>query len=218
MKQLLVAAALVFTGCGGGAGDDKARTVQPTSTTAAAGEDETTTTEEPDGSLAAAMLTLEDLPAGWTASPPDADDTTDEFCEGEDPFTEIQADEEVEASFQQSDVGPFIASFAEQHGSDDEAQEALDLFVDAVNSCGEFTNVEEDGTETIYRFSPLSFPQLGDDTFAARLSGTTAFGPITADFVFARDGDRVGGIVNAALGAMDSSLTEPLMRKVMERL
>ena len=53
------------------------------------------------------------------------------------------------------------------------AETLVAAFTDAVNACQSFTETDPDSGATIeYRFDPLSFPDLGDGTFAARLTGT----------------------------------------------
>lgn len=222
---LVLALALVAGACGDD--DDQARTVDVTTTTEAseapdgtATESATTTTEaSAPSAMDSVVVTLQDLPTGWTASTPEDDDEDDdEICDGQDPFNAVEPVEEAESNFEQGSFGPFVSSIAGRYASTDDAQGVLDAVADAVDQCQTFTDVDEDGNETTYTFAALSFPKLGDDTYAARLSATTPFGPLALDFAFARDGDAVVAIINGGFGAADTALTESMLRLMVERL
>lgn len=222
-----VAMAMLAAGCGGDDGD-RARTVEPTSTTTSSSEPSNTSSDggagnDDESSTNAALedvvVKLSDLPSGWTGSPPENDDKADDtFCDDADPLVEIEPVQEAEANFQQSDFGPFLVSLAGRYDSEDTAKDVMDRFADAVDVCQSFTEVDEDGVETSYTFSPLSFPDLGDDTYAARLNGTTAFGPVALDMVFTRVDDKVLAVMNGGFGAADTALTEQMLRLMVDRL
>lgn len=216
---LLSVAALVCAGCGGDDGDGQARTVEASTTTTTEPSEDSTTTSAAPAALDAVVLQLTDMPTGWSVAPPDEDDDdSDDFCDGADPFNEIEPKEDAESNFQQSEFGPFASSGASIYEDDDQAGEVLDLLADMANDCQSFTQVEDDGTETEYTITPLSFPDLGDDTFAFRMSATTFLGPLTLDGVAVRDGDLVVTIVHGGIGAVDSALTESLMRDMLDRV
>jgi hypothetical protein len=216
---ILVGGALI-AGCGGGDdADGQARTVDPTSTTVKEKASTTTTASSKDVDLDQVVVQLSDLPTGWSVSPPDSEDETDDsFCEGQDPFNEIKAKEEVESSFQQSDFGPFVASGASIYTGDDQADEVMGLLTTMANKCQKFTETDDDGTKTEYTISPLSFPDMADDTFAFRMSAMSPFGPFNLDVAAVRDDDTVVSIINGGIGAADSDLTESLMRTMVGRL
>lgn len=227
---LALALALVAASCGDD--DDQARTLEATTTStteavaeteepAAEAEDSTTTTTEeaPPSSMDSVVVTLQDLPSGWTVSAPDEEDEEDdEICNDQDPFNAVEPVEEAESNFEQGSFGPFLSSIAGRYASTDDAQDVLDALAAAVDQCQTFTDVDEDGTEITYTFTALSFPKLGDDTYAARLSANSPFGPLALDFVFARKGDTVAAIINGGLGAADTALTESMMRLMVDRL
>lgn len=211
-------------GCGGDDGDGNARTVEgpESSTTAEATEargGDGGPTETGATPLEEVVVQLGDLPTGWTATPPDnEDDADDEICDGQSPLDEVEPVEEAESNFQQGDLGPFVVSIAGRFPDEDTAGSVLDRLADTVDACQTFTEVEEDGTEVSYTFEALSFPDLGDDTYAARLSGSTPLGPLAFDFAFTRVDSHVLGIVNGGFGAADSELTEELLRTMLDRL
>lgn len=221
IRAVVLVGALLCAACGGG--DDEggqARTVEATTTTEGDTPTSTSTTAAtPDVALAQIVVQLTDLPTGWSVSPPDDDEEDDDtFCEDMDPFNEIPPQEEAESSFQQSDFGPFAASGASRYADDDEASSVMDLLTEMANKCQTFTETDEDGTETSYTITPLSFPNLGDDTFAFRMAGATPFGPINIDIASVRQGEIVISLVNGGLGQVDSALTETLTRKMHDRL
>lgn len=226
---LVIAVTLVGASCGDD--DDQARTVEVTTTTAtetsAAPEEtsteltatSTTTTEAAAPSaMDSVVVSLQDLPAGWTASTPEEDEEDDEICDGQDPFNAVEPVEEAESNFEQGSFGPFLSSIAGRYASTDDAQGVLDAVAGAVDQCQTFTDVDDDGTEVTYTFAALSFPKLGEDTYAARLSATTPFGPLALDFAFAREGDAVAAVINGGLGAADTALTESMLRLMVDRL
>lgn len=224
----VVAVALVTASCGDD--DDQARTVDVTTSTmetepapAESGTAPATSTTAreavPASSMDSVVITLQDLPTGWTASPPEAQAPQDEeFCEGQDPFDAVEPVEEAESAFEQGAFGPFLSSIAGRYASADDAQQVLDALAHAVDQCQTFTEIDDDGTETTYRFTALSFPNVGDDTYAARMSATTPVGPLALDFAFARQGQAVAGIINGGLGEADTALTESTLRLMVDRL
>ena len=217
MRGLLgaIAAAALVAGCGS---DDvgQAQTVEETSTTANAEE---TTTSQADESVSAdlesVVVQLGDLPAGWTVEPDaGSEDGSDYFCSDEPPDELPDPLEEVESSFSRGDTGPFVGSNASLYGSTDEAEAAFDIFVAELSKCDGFT----EGAETTWSLSALSFPDVGDDTFAARLSATTMLGPLVADVVVERSDDVTLFVTNGGYGSPDTALTEELLRTMDGRL
>lgn len=207
--------------CSSGDDGGQARTVDPPRTTTTPADETTTTISSPTPEAAAleqVVVQLSDMPTGWAVSPPEEEESDDAFCDGLDPFNEVTPQDEAESTFQQSDFGPFVASGASLYKDDDEAAGVMDRLTDMANTCQSFTQPEDDGTETEYTISALSFPDLGDDTFAFRMAGTTAFGPLNLDVVAVRDGALVLAVINGGLGAADSELTESLMQTMAERV
>lgn len=164
------------------------------------------------------VVRLEDLPTGWSEAPPSAEDDDTSFCDGHDPMAEMTPVEEASSDFQMSDFGPFLSSDAMRFATADDAQAFIDTFADAVNACSEFTETDDSGTTITYTLAPLSFPDLGDGTFAARMSATTPFGPLSVDFAVTVAGPTVLAVVNGGFGAPDTALTESSMRLMLDRI
>lgn len=165
---------------------------------------------------------LEELPSGWAVSPPDDEegDTTEEMdcfedAAGQD-FDDNEPDAEV--SYQQSEMGPFLGATLYDAGSSDEAASLLDLFAKGLQGCQGFTQTEDDGTETTWSVAPMSFPDLGDATFAARVTTMTFFGPFAIDIVVSRVDELVVFTTHAGIGAPpDAALTEQVQRLQVDR-
>ena len=221
---LVVAIIVVTMACGGG--NDRATTVpdQPIATStpdasdepedASEGESESSTVSE-DG-LSRALLTISDMPTGWTTSPPETDED-EGFCGVEFESTALF---DIEVGFQQSVTGPF-AGHRLQAFPPGEAQRSFEAGVERASSCGEFTITNDDGTVNIWQVSPLSFPEVGDDTFAFRASTEVAlFGSVTVDLVAFRRGDFISVLAFSVLGfgSPDPELAERLVRLADERL
>jgi hypothetical protein len=211
---------LLAFGCGVDDEGGQARTVE-TTTTSPEDRDSTTTSTASSAhelDLDAVVVQLGDLPAGWTVTPPDPEDEADDSDEcAEDPGG-IDTTSDAESGFQQSDFGPFVGSGATEHEDEDEAERTLNAFAEAMAECDGFTQTDEDGATTVYSVSPLSFPQVGDGTFACRMSADTPFGPLNLDIVAARKGAVMLFLVNGGFGAADTELTEQLLTTMIERL
>lgn len=175
----LVALAMVLAACGGDdSGDpapDDTTTTAPTTEAAPddtegddEGDEDTTTTEadpgedegDPDGEdddetsapsaeLSALLLTIDDLPAGFTADEVTTDDSlgADEpLCEGGDAGFPSPA-EEVQVDFQTEDYSAFVGSFAGRFETD--VAEVIDYVRDEGERCADseigIITVEETG-------------------------------------------------------------------------
>lgn len=140
------------------------------------GDDEDSATP-PLLNLGDTLLTADELPAGWTVG-----DATGWWSEWEDwvegePYdvcggVEIAVPAEAidsalgvytreEAGASAALVLHETASFPEGKGKD-----VMSFYAEAADKCDGVTETLEDGTELIYRFTSLSFPELGDETFA----------------------------------------------------
>jgi hypothetical protein len=95
------------------------------------------------------------------------------------------------------------------------AGEFMEALIAAFEGCHAYTD-PEDGTA--YTFSDLAFPDLGDHTFAIRMTADGPIGLAVADLVYVRVGDRVTLIGNLGFAAVDSELTEEWSRLVVGRM
>lgn len=183
-----------------GDGDGSSTT---TTTTAGDGGEATTTEGEdgPDGGgagedppaspdLAAALLAVDDLPAGFTWD--GEDDTTidmgDEagLCDGS-PDAPPSPVEQIERTFQSGDGQAFVGSFAGRFEGDD-ASTLLQWFRDETDRCA--ADIPEDEGQ----FSIEVLPGVGDE--ALILTGTDPSG--SSDVAVARVGDVLVGVSSFA--------------------
>lgn len=168
--------------------------------------------------LSEALLTLEDMPVGWTTGP-----RVDTNGAGELSLCGVPAQyspsAQVDAAFQQSDIGPFVGQIV-QAFAPGEAEGAVADGRAAAGSCTGWVETNEDGTQTQWRVSLLAFPQVGDETLALRLSAEgSSFGVVTMDLVYVRRGDYLTGVAHSVWGyVVDSDRTATLVSRADEKL
>jgi hypothetical protein len=183
-----------------------------------AGEPRPTTTVAADGTvngrppLSEAVLTLNDLPAGWS-SQAELTSTRVGFCGGRNPLATIVPVEEHRSTFSKTTNGPFLSQVAVRYRSSEEADRFLDLVAETLETCRTY----EDGGATFF-LEPLEFPDFGDDTFAAHVTGESPLGPLDGDVVWVRRADRLVSLSTIAFGDLDVDLLELLTEAVVRRL
>ena len=209
---------LALLGACGDDGDGHGRTLESTGDTSSTAGEETTTTTEAPTDLDAVVLQLDELPTGYTldAQNEESDDSDEDDVCPENPDEQVPADETVEVGYTAGDLGPFASNIVGQYSDEATALEYMGAAREAFADCPEYTD-PEDGT--VYTFSSLSFPDLGDDTFAIRMSGNMPVGPVTSDLIYIRVDDRVSVVANLAFDTtVDSELTEEWSRAVADRM
>ena len=157
------------------------------------------------------LLTLDDMPAGWTMSPIgdlggdsivcDAPSITDVF--GEFP--------EAEVRFEAGELGPLIHESISQF-TDKIAEEVLAHLRDNAD-CGEW--VDDD---TTWQISGMSFPDLGDECLAYRMTTESDGFTILIDAVFVRAGDLILYVAHLGVNQVDSDLTVEMVEKALDKL
>jgi hypothetical protein len=199
--------------------------IEPTATVTSTPTETPTAVPEPidEEDLSEALLTISDMPTGWTTSPPDEEEeSADEgetfttVCNVELPRRSLT---QVKAEFQKSQLGPFLQHTITAYPPG-EAELFLEDFIDAANSCTEWTTAEDDQQFT-WRLAPLSFPNLGDETFAIRTSTELELlGLMEIDTIYIREADVIINIAHMAIGisGIDSEQTEVFARLAIEKL
>lgn len=243
LTALALTGALTLAACGDDAPPELARTVGDPSATAAPDPGQQTDLPEVDLEAAGRQLSSTEvdatlpevsaLPSGWAVDPDNILGDDDEEESGEtrvvpercrtvfESMQELNTAEpeaEGDVTFQESEVGPFVgasvSSFAEEVPED-----RFDALVDGLSECREFS-VEEAGEVTNLTVSPLSFPNLGEDSIALRFTGDTRGSDFTMDVVSIRVGHNLVGISQITLQGRVSSAEafEEVARATMANL
>jgi len=163
--------------------------------------------------FATVLLGVQDLPTGWTVIPPellvDAGQTS-EIC---GVLVSDYASIYVQGDYEMSVAGPYITEGLSLYASATEADLTLANFEQAYTSCPPegFT-----GAEYSTVLAPLAFPQVGDRSFAFRMTVIAGDFAVEMDVVYAQV-DKV--IVSLGYGTLsgfgdtiDSTQTESFAR------
>lgn len=227
---LSIAVLLLATACGGSddsSEDNRARTIEVAPSSAAPepeGDGEKTLTE---AELKAALLTVQDLPTGYTVGTTDdegEDTTTDggsEECSekfealGEADKQDVSA--EAEANFEGPSLGTILEQGLESYEDEDVPQQRFDDVLAVLSECPTFSDTDETGAKTDFTVSSLSFPKMGDDTIALNIKVATADFNGSVNFVVVRLGRNVMSIAQGGLTA-DVPTLEQAVTKGLEKL
>lgn len=168
-----------------------------------------------------ALLTLDDMPTGWSQDKPDPADNDDtvtpkrcaavfDALDGHDPLAE------AEASFSAGDLGP---SLDHTVSSWPKSQvQALKQITQALQQCPKFTSTSKDGSSATFEASGLSFPNLGDRTLALRLKGKTEGISVMLDVVYIVKGNNAIVLMASGIQPLDGATFEKLARTAISRL
>lgn len=221
-RRLAPAVALVLAaglaGCGGDDDDDRAGA---SSAPAARAGDPLSQQQAQD-----ALLTVEDLPDGWSALPADEDgpdgggDPGASDSEGtidpaacDDVLDALEADVgdpdvEAEIGFTRTAEGTLLSQTVASY-PDDVDPGFLETIEDAFTECPSFTSTDAAGQVSRVTVSPLSLPDLGDQTLAVSTTYETPSVAVTYDLVFVVTGYNVLTLVSGGLdGADDDELRD----------
>ena len=228
MKKALLLAGIglmVSLGCNSGNGGSPAPTVAPTSPSSPAkdggGESQPTAaavaTDTPisEELLQAALLQVTDLPGEWTVTEEESPDSDDPLG-GDDPtgctyLDEMSSDDEegflgmgdavlsVDVEYTSSILGPFLRNAVSQFGSDDDAEDGVDLFREISRRCGELRSANDDGTVTVFTVSDLEVGGDGDRA-GLRMSSSTGLFNVTVAMVILREAEFTSSFIWLGLG------------------
>lgn len=180
-----------------------------------------------------ALIKLEDMPSGYSEDPDliSDEEDEDEITAGSKKCKELmsaldgkdRAEEpfgEGEVGFKQSDFGPFVGeSVSSFKGS--QIKDGMEKVRDAFEGCKKFETTDKDGAKLKFRVAPMSFPKLGDDTIAVKMSGTESSFGMSFDFnlVAVRVDQNVVMMINFGIGkALGGQKFEKLTRLAVERI
>jgi hypothetical protein len=229
---IAVVLCVVLAGCGGSS-NSRAATVAPNTTPVSASASTAVNTAPTPGTTAAvlptrraafntaelngALLRVSDLPSGFTSAPPTPSTSSDtQVCNQPDPTVTLKPSAQAEADFKKSELGPFVFELMIAWSEPSTAKSFLDRVRAAAGSCTSYQTTDNGETDTS-TVSPLPFPKLGDDTVAVRLSVSGASLPADVDVAAIRKGPVALLVVQLAVGAIDSAITEQAARAAMSR-
>lgn len=223
-----IALALALAACGGGddgSDGDRARTIAVPSSAAAeapeGGGGQTLT----EAQLEAALLTVPDLPTGYTAAADDGDeeddgDTAGANAECSERFEALGDAEgsvaDAEANFE-GGLGVVLEQSLESFEDEDVLAQRFDDVVDVLSDCPSFTTTDDTGATTELTISPLSFPKLGDDTVALAVAGTSGGFDLRLNLVLVRLGRNAMNLAQGGLTA-DAAVLEQVARTGLDKL
>jgi hypothetical protein len=197
-----------------------ATTIAP-ETTGSSAPEQTSTTAAATGSEdpAARLLTVDDLPTGWSEAPELTEDDEEsgaaELCaDVVGPDLDVP---NAERGFKAGDLGPFLLHAVAIVDDEAQARDVMSRFT---------TCIQDPPAAGGFTVAPLSFPSLGDETVAARLSLDAQSSeddgggfPATVDLAMIRQGRLV--TIVAGIGvfeAVDPQVLEGAARVAAERL
>ena len=212
-----------LAGCGGG---ERAATVAslptapPTTAADATASTQaltTTTSTKRDRKATELLLTLEDMPAGFS-SPASTTSTSkkpnDLKCFAFADTVRKRDGSKAEAKFAGQgalqEVGHVVAVTSET----DAKAAFADIRKAMSTPCSE-TKKDDNGTEISYELQPLSFPKFGDETFAARVKLKASFITVDADIVVFRS----AGVIELVSGiSVPPEKLEAIAKKAAAKL
>lgn len=181
-----------------------------------------------DAQAKAAVLTIQDMPSGWSQQPNDDDDSDDEGSTYEpaecqeviDALDEDDEDPVAEAEVTFNNGGPFGTTFNETVSSyaEEGDAEAAQKVADAFSKCPKFTETAKDGTVSTYTVSPMSFPNLGDQTLAFAMTVESEGFTVNLNAVWIGIGHNAIALFNGGVTGASGADLEQFAHKAIARL
>lgn len=208
---LLLAAAPLMAACS--SAPQQAQTLAAPST-AASSPSPAAATATPD--LKAALLTVTDLPAGWSTYQSSNGDNGPASCPALNNGPWKKLPQLADAGFSQGQTGPFLLEELASGGSD-QVLAALQSFANATSTCSHFTG--KSGSDTLdFTLAALSFPKYADATYAFAMTIKSGTGlSAGGDVVVARKGSVLVEVTVFGFGSMPVSQVEDLVGKAVSK-
>jgi hypothetical protein len=212
---------------------DRAVTVEGGESTSADSEEENHAPEATAGDplteaqIKAALLTVQDMPTGWAGQKPEPEGDDNDVIEPQECQAALDAIEDMtggkpkakgNAAFNKG--GPFGVTIEQgiESYADEIPDGALQKVAATFSKCPEFTSTDAEGTKTEFTVSALSFPNLGDQTLALSLVGTSEGFTVYLNAVSVVMGHNTVGIVGGGLVGMNAEELETITRKAVEKV
>lgn len=226
LPAVAVSLLVLIAACGGeeqDVADDRARTLDPPASAEAPAK------PEGDGDkllseseLQAALLTVQDLPTGYTVdtslNEDDEDEPGDECAARFEALDEGEVEPAAEADIgYEGGFGIVLEQGLSNFEDEDDITAQFDSFSKLAADCPKFTSTDADGAETQFTVGALSFPKLGDDTLAFALTVETPDVRGRINIAIVQLGRNVMYVSQGGLTA-DAAVLEQAARKGLERL
>jgi hypothetical protein len=218
----MVALTFLMAGCGDG---DPGARLTPTEG------------DEPASELDARLLGTADLPPGWEefdpASQPEQTEQDSGFC-GEPVPDESNATDSASVQFAKGELTSRMVETLVAYETPEQATEAFNKVEQTVGTCKQW-DLDQAGTVSRFNLTPATFPNLADQTVAARVTSTfnvdagsaerpaTMQGSVTGDTVVVRYQNHILVLRHFAIGVgeqpeFSATDTEPATRRAVEKL
>ena len=116
------------------------------------------------------LVPIDDMPSGYSMDASDDDDDDPTRLCGRPAISEsIPHEAQAEVTYLGGQAGPGLFEQLTSYSSEGGATTALDAARDALGSCTEFEDTDDDGTVTRYTIAALSFDNIADDQIASAL-------------------------------------------------
>jgi hypothetical protein len=220
LRKLLVAFALVLllAACGGDADPEDSP------------ETDLNLETDPSGELGGKLLAVGDMPAGWqpvdSAGSGGATDQGSGFCNEPVP-DETNSSASATAQFSKDQDTNQVIETVVSYENPEQATEAFDKVQQTIGTCKEW-DVEDAGTVSHLKLSGATFPNVADQTAAARVTsefpasgGTGGF--VTGDTVIVRKQNHIVVVRHFAIGiggqpTFNAADTEPIVRSAVQKV
>lgn len=211
-------------GDGGGGGSEDQGEPQAQQPTEAPDESVRVLTEQ---ELKSALVTLKDLPAGYTAGEvtEDEDDTDISGANAECTarFRALEDDEEdeeakAEAAFEAPDGSSSLEVSLESHADAEALSQDLTDVRETFEKCDTLRIAVDASTTAELTVKEASFPELGDESVAYRAEGEVQGFQLGLLFVFVRVANTGQSIFAGGLGTPDVAAVEKAARAGTQRL
>lgn len=234
-SALAVLAVFVFaTTAGCGARDDRAETIQTTNGSTADSKSEPKAKAPgyaagaglTQAQVDAALLTVADLPSGWTlgeANDEDSDDDKIEPAKCSELINSMGADEKDAAAEGERDFnkgGPFgtvmgvsISSYKDKVDGD-----KLKEVANAFGACSSFKGTDKDGGVSEYKVAPLSLANIGDHSLAMTMTVESEGFTIPINIYLVVVGHNTLSLYNGGIAGADGADLETIGKLAMKRL
>jgi hypothetical protein len=192
---------------------------------------------DPSGELGGKLLAAADMPAGWqpieNAGTEEVSAQEGGFCDSPVP-DESNAAASASAQFFKGEMTTRVVETVVSYESPEDATEAFDKVQQAIATCKEW-DVDAADTVSRLRLTPASFPAVGEQTAAARVTSEFTVnagsadkpapteGSVTGDTVIARQQNFVVVVRHFSIGVgtepnFNAADTEPIVRSAVQKV